>query len=72
MLIKPSHNNHAKTSSGFIIVGHEAPKASNVIEYLRVPCAQPPIEDLRFAAPVAFEGNDKSIFNASDLVIPLI
>lgn len=71
MSIKPSHNNHVKTSNGFI-VGHEAPNASNVIEYLGIPYAQPPIEDLRFAAPVAFEGDAKSIFNASEFVIPLI
>ncbi|KAI4278728.1 MAG: hypothetical protein L6R38_005183, partial [Xanthoria sp. 2 TBL-2021] len=68
MSIKPSHNNHVKTSNGFI-VGHEAPNASNVIEYLGIPYAQPPIEDLRFAAPVAFEGDAKSIFNASEFYV---
>ncbi|CAL8584144.1 hypothetical protein XPA_009749 [Xanthoria parietina] len=62
---KPHHKNQVKTSNG-IIIGHEAPNASQVVEYLGIPYAQPPIGDLRFAAPVAYKGNAKSVFNASE------
>ncbi|KAI4223713.1 MAG: hypothetical protein L6R36_005209 [Xanthoria steineri] len=65
MSIKPHHNHQVKTSNG-IIIGHEAPNASQVVEYLGIPYAQPPIGDLRFAAPVAYKGNAKSVFNASE------
>ncbi|CAO1605838.1 hypothetical protein XANCAGTX0491_009343 [Xanthoria calcicola] len=65
MSIKPHHNHYVKTSNG-IIIGHEAPNASQVVEYLGIPYAQPPIGDLRFAAPVAYKGNAKSVFNASE------
>lgn len=67
MSIKPSYNTPVQTSNGFII-GHEAPNASNVVEYLGIPYAQPPIGDLRFAAPVALEGDPKSTFKASEFV----
>ncbi|KAL8640296.1 MAG: hypothetical protein Q9226_008763, partial [Calogaya cf. arnoldii] len=62
------NHDRVKTSNG-LIIGHEAPNASNVIEYLGIPYAQPPIGDLRFAAPVAFRGDAKSTFNASKYVI---
>ena len=67
---KPHHKNQVKTSNG-IIIGHTAPNASQVVEYLGIPYAQPPIGDLRFAAPVAYKGNAKSVFNASEFVRPL-
>lgn len=66
----PSYNTPVETSSGFI-VGHEALNASNVAEYLGIPYAQPPLGDLRFAAPVPFKGDASSTFIASQYVISL-
>jgi cholinesterase len=44
-----------QTSSG-PVKGHAASNATGVSEYLGIPFAQPPIGDLRFAAPVAYNG----------------
>ena len=44
-----------KTSSG-PVSGHPATNDSEVSEYLGIPFGQAPIGDLRFAAPVAFNG----------------
>ncbi|PQE08409.1 hypothetical protein CJF30_00005273 [Rutstroemia sp. NJR-2017a BBW] len=44
-----------QTSSG-PVNGHAASNATGVSEYLGIPFAQPPIGDLRFAAPVAYNG----------------
>jgi cholinesterase len=44
-----------KTSSG-PVSGHAATNDSQVSEYLGIPFGQAPIGDLRFAAPVAFNG----------------
>ncbi|TVY71469.1 Cholinesterase, partial [Lachnellula suecica] len=44
------------TSSG-LVGGHAAKNRSQVSEYLGIPFAQPPIGDLRFAAPVKYAGN---------------
>lgn len=46
-----------ETSSG-LIEGHAAPRKPAVSEYLGIPYASPPIGDLRFAAPVAYNSND--------------
>ena len=67
MAQRPSYNTPVQTSTGMII-GHEAPNASDVTEYLGIPYAQPPLGDLRFAAPVAFAGDAKSTFRASKFV----
>lgn len=45
------------TTSGPVI-GHAGKTAEGVSEYLGIPYAQPPIGDLRFAAPVKFNGTD--------------
>lgn len=44
-----------QTSSG-PVKGHAALNESEVSEYLGIPFAKPPIGDLRFAAPVAYNG----------------
>jgi hypothetical protein len=48
------------TTSGRII-GHAAPNATHVSEYLGIPYAEPPIGRLRFAAPKRFEGNGEIV-----------
>lgn len=53
------------TSNGKI-TGHLAPGMRNTAEYLGIPYAQPPIGNLRFAAPLALKG--KKDYVASDWV----
>lgn len=60
-----------QTSNGKI-VGHLAPNVSNVVEYLGIPYAKPPIGELRFAAPQALgetKGKEKNkTFEAAKFV----
>lgn len=44
------------TTSGRVL-GHRAPNATQVSEYLGIPYAKPPVGDLRFAAPQAYTSN---------------
>jgi len=57
-----------QTSSG-PVTGHAAKNQSEVSEYLGIPYGQPPIGDLRFAAPVKFAGN-ASLNGTSYVSIP--
>ena len=50
------------TSSG-TIHGHAAPNRTEVSEYLGIPFAKPPLNELRFAAPQPYRSN--ASFNAS-------
>jgi len=54
-----------QTSSG-PVQGHAALGATDVSEYLGIPFAQPPLDDLRFAAPVRYNGT--SAINGTDFV----
>ena len=53
------------TSSGPVI-GHAAPNATEVSEYLGIRYAQPPLGSLRYAAPLPYTGN--AAINASAFV----
>lgn len=53
------------TTSGSVN-GHAATNGSQVSEYLGIPFAQPPVGNLRFAAPVAFNGT--STINGTNFV----
>jgi hypothetical protein len=55
------------TDSGSV-VGHAAPNATEVSEYLGIPFAQPPVGELRFAAPLRYSGNSE--IDASKFVSP--
>lgn len=54
-----------QTNSGAVI-GHPAPSATDVSEYLGIPFAQPPLGPLRFAAPLPYTNN--GLINASSFV----
>lgn len=54
-----------QTSSGPVI-GHAAPNATEVSEYLGIRYAQPPLGSLRYAAPLPYTGT--ATINASDFV----
>ncbi len=45
-----------QTSNG-PVTGHPAPNATQVIEYLGIPFAQPPVGSLRFAPPLPYTGS---------------
>ncbi|KAL1869541.1 hypothetical protein Plec18167_007839 [Paecilomyces lecythidis] len=56
------------TSNG-PITGHRASKSPDVIEYLGIPYAAPPVGDLRFAAPQSYQGQKPYVAsNYSSLV----
>ncbi|KAF2162727.1 hypothetical protein M409DRAFT_31813, partial [Zasmidium cellare ATCC 36951] len=51
------------TTSG-LVHGHRAPNATLVSEYLGIPFARPPVDDLRFAPPVKYH-NTSSVSGAA-------
>lgn len=61
----PSTAYDVVTTNG-AITGHDAPNVRNTIEFLGIPYAQPPVGDLRFAAPLPPVGNGS--FVAADWV----
>ncbi|KAK7957235.1 uncharacterized protein PG986_006457 [Apiospora aurea] len=54
----------AKTTSG-LLIGHPGPNRSDVVEFLGVPYAMPPVGGLRLAPPVRFP-NSSATLNASE------
>lgn len=53
------------TTSG-PVSGHVAPNATNVSEYLGIPYAKPPVDDLRFAPPEKYTSTTS--VNGTDFV----
>jgi Carboxylesterase family len=51
------------TSNG-PITGHPAPNVSQVVEFLGVRYARPPVGDLRFAPPMKYEGIEPYVASA--------
>lgn len=49
-------------------LGHPAPNATQVIEWLGIPYGQAPIGPLRFAAPQKYNGDNSSVIDASRYV----
>lgn len=57
-----------QTSSG-PVTGHAAQNRPGVVEYLGIPFAQPPVGNLRFAAPQTYTSSKP--FAASNYVCPI-
>ena len=57
------------TTSGDI-VGHKDSSYPVISEYLGIPFAKPPVGDLRFAAPVPFQGTEKLVADKQPLSCP--
>ena len=61
-----------QTSNGFIL-GGPPQNAEGVMMYLGIVYAQPPVGDLKFAAPKELEvGDTRGVFTASDYVCDVL
>lgn len=62
----PSNKGFKVQTTNGPIQGHPAENRTDVNEFLGIPFAQPPVGDLRFAAPQEYEG--KGLYVASEFV----
>jgi hypothetical protein len=65
----PGRNFETVNTENGRITGHRAPQAKEVWEYLGIPYAQPPVGNLRFAAPQKYKG--KGPYKAAKFVSPI-
>lgn len=56
-----AHGDLTVDTSNGLITGHFSSSHPEVIEYLGVPYAQPPVGELRFEAPRPYQGEDEYI-----------
>lgn len=61
-----AHDSHAAKTRNGLVIGHPAPNVSEVVEFLGIPYAQPPVGALRFQPPQPY--SNKRTFEASDWV----
>jgi carboxylesterase type B len=56
-----------QTSSG-LVSGHAASNATTVSEYLGIPYAEPPVDELRFAPPQKLDADPADFINGTNFV----
>ena len=56
------------TTTGGLVVGHEAANRASVVEFLGIRYAEAPIGELRFAPPKRFAASPGTIYEASEWV----